>query len=136
MKAMRLRLAFALPVACAAWAQPGPVALGPVHSAGDHFRVSLLSETFPVTINRMTAWKAHVETPDASPALDLKIGVAISATGLARLAPTAPRVTAALSGGDYVIEGVKFDMAGHWRVELRIDSGAIADRATFDIDVK
>src|SRR5919108_5431003 len=42
--------------------------------------------------------------------------------------PTQPRVTRALGGGVYEIEGLRFSMGGWWEVKLAIDSPAGADR--------
>ena len=47
--------------------------------------------------------------------------------------PTAPRVTEELGGGDYLLEGVKFQMPGHWVVNLSIDASGASDSVTFEL---
>jgi YtkA-like len=47
--------------------------------------------------------------------------------------PTQPRVTRALGGGVYEIEGLRFSMGGWWELKLAIDSSAGADRVTFNL---
>jgi hypothetical protein len=47
--------------------------------------------------------------------------------------PTQPRVTRALGGGLYEIEGLRFNMGGWWELKLAIDSPAGADRVTFNL---
>lgn len=47
--------------------------------------------------------------------------------------PTQPRVTKALGGGVYVIEGVRFNMGGWWEFRLSIAGNAGADTVTFNL---
>ena len=47
--------------------------------------------------------------------------------------PTQPRVTKALGGGVYVIEGVRFNMGGWWEFRLSIAGSAGADTVTFNL---
>ena len=47
--------------------------------------------------------------------------------------PTQPRVTKALGGGVYVIEGVRFNMGGWWEFKLAIAGNAGTDVVTFNL---
>jgi hypothetical protein len=47
--------------------------------------------------------------------------------------PTKPRVTKALGNGEYVIEGVRFNMGGWWEFELDIAGNAGTDTVTFNL---
>lgn len=47
--------------------------------------------------------------------------------------PTAPAVTKRLEHGQYLIEGMKFNMPGWWKIELTISGPAGADIATFNL---
>lgn len=49
--------------------------------------------------------------------------------------PTQPRVTRALGGGMYEIEGVRFSMGGWWQLKLAVDSPAGADSVTFNLEL-
>ena len=49
--------------------------------------------------------------------------------------PTQPRVTRALGGGVYEIEGVRFSMGGWWELKLAIESAAGADSVTFNLSL-
>lgn len=49
--------------------------------------------------------------------------------------PTQPRVTRALGGGVYEIEGVRFSMGGWWEIKLAIESAAGADTVTFNLSL-
>jgi hypothetical protein len=46
--------------------------------------------------------------------------------------PTEPEITEA-SGGDYLLEGVKFSMAGWWELKLDITAGDQSDTVTFNV---
>ncbi|HEX7705239.1 MAG TPA: FixH family protein [Thermoanaerobaculia bacterium] len=47
--------------------------------------------------------------------------------------PTQPRVTKALGNGEYVIEGVRFNMGGWWEFKLAIAGKEGADTVTFNL---
>jgi hypothetical protein len=49
--------------------------------------------------------------------------------------PTQPRVTKALGGGVYVIEGVRFNMGGWWELKLAIAGNAGTDTVTFNLSL-
>lgn len=98
-----------------------------------HFRVSISSKAEPIPINRMHAWVVAVAARDGKPVtgatVDFGGGMPDHGHGL----PTAPRVTKALGGGGYLIEGMKFHMSGHWQLKLAIESGHVKDEVTFNI---
>jgi len=47
--------------------------------------------------------------------------------------PTRPRVTKALGGGAYQIEGVRFNMGGWWELKVAVDGTAGSDTVTFNL---
>lgn len=47
--------------------------------------------------------------------------------------PTRPRVTKALGNGEYVIEGVRFNMGGWWELKLAIAGKEGTDTVTFNL---
>ncbi len=47
--------------------------------------------------------------------------------------PTEPEVTQELGGGDYVVEGLRFHMAGRWQVKFVINAGGQRDSVTFNL---
>jgi len=49
--------------------------------------------------------------------------------------PTEPAVTADLGEGRYRIEGIKFNMMGHWVVDFRIDAQPGTDTARLELDL-
>ena len=104
-------------------------------SADGLYRVELRNLPEPVPLNRMHEWIVHVEAADGTPVTGASIamdgGMPIHDHGL----PTAPRVTAELGNGDYRLEGVRFQMPGHWVVELAIDAAPGTDSVAFDLNL-
>jgi len=96
------------------------------------YRVALQPPAQKPAINQMHAWKVRLATPDGTPvrAASFKVdgGMPQHGHGL----PTQPRVTRELEPGTYLLEGMKFSMAGWWEVKLTIDAAPGADKVTFN----
>lgn len=97
------------------------------------FVVAIKSQVEPVPLNALHAWVVHVETAQGEPVTGARFeiggGMPMHDHGL----PTAPRVTEELGGGDYLLEGVKFQMPGHWTLSFDISGGGIEDSVTFEL---
>ncbi len=98
----------------------------------EHYRVSIAPEAEPVVINTLHNWVLEIMTPDGKPVekaeVSLDGGMPAHGHGL----PTAPQVTEYLGDGKYLIEGVRFNMAGWWQVSFTIN-GHHADTTRFNI---
>ncbi len=97
------------------------------------YRVSYHSKVEPIPLNRIHSWTLHLETADGDAVDDAQIavygGMPLHKHGF----PTAPRVTQGLGNGDYLVEGVKFSMSGHWELWLNIRSGDQSDKAVIHV---
>ena len=125
-----------LMAAAAMTAQALAQAQAPKRSARGEFEVSVESRLDPLSINRLHAWVATVRDRQGRAVESARIDIDGAVPGLDRHMPTAPRVTKALGDGRFQIDGVKFDMAGRWRLRLRIDADGVSDSVEFDILVK
>lgn len=98
-----------------------------------HFVVAIESRVEPIPLNELHAWVVSVSAPDGTPlqdaAIDVDGGMPMHDHGL----PTAPAITEALGDGRYLLEGVKFQMPGHWTVTLAIDADGMSDTVTFNL---
>ena len=98
-------------------------------------QVSLRSQLVPLTINQMHGWVITVLDPDGNPVTDAEIegegGMPLHNHGL----PTRPQVTRNLGDGDYLLEGVRFNMPGQWEFRLVIAAGEVRDTIRFELDV-
>lgn len=110
-------------------------ALEPQTSDNGLFTVGAVSRLDPVVINETHAWTLHVETADGSAVTDAEITVDGGMPEHDHGFPTAPRVTENLGEGDYLLEGVRFNMAGGWVMTLEISSGGQSDSVTFEFEL-
>ena len=100
------------------------------------FTVSAVSNLDPVVINETHAWTLHIETADGSAVTNAEIAVDGGMPAHNHGFPTAPRVTENLGEGDYLLEGVRFNMGGGWVMTLAISSGDLNDTVTFELELK
>lgn len=118
--------------------QPRPAdsefGMGPRTSAGGRYQATLETPE-PLRVRRMHAVRLTVRTAAQAPVEGATIivdgGMPQHGHGL----PTQPRVTRALGGGTYQVEGLKFNMGGWWEVKFRITSAAGTDSVTFNLDL-
>ena len=98
-----------------------------------HFMVSVTPQDPDFKRNTMHNWIATVTTPDGAPVegavLRIDGGMPQHGHGL----PTAPQVTTYLGDGQYLIEGVRFNMSGWWEFRLDISAGDTSDSITFNL---
>ena len=99
------------------------------------YRVSLAPETDPFDRNVLHSWIATVRTADGAPVDAAKIAIGGGMPQHGHGLPTAPQATAALGGGRYRIEGVRFNMSGWWEFKLHVEADAGADDVTFNLDL-
>ncbi len=97
------------------------------------FEVSISSNLEPLALNEIHSWTIHVTTAGGDPVEGGEIGVDGGMPQHNHGFPTAPEVTEELGGGDYLLDGVKFSMAGWWELKLDITTGDQQDSVTFNI---
>ena len=102
---------------------------------GGHFNVSATSRLDPVVINETHAWTLHIETADGSPVTDAEITIDGGMPEHNHGFPTSPRVTENLGEGDYLLEGMRFNMGGVWVLTLEISSGEQSDTVTLEVEL-
>jgi len=110
--------------------------LEPQTSENGRFTVSAVSRLDPVVINETHAWSLHIETADGSPVTDAEIAIDGGMPEHNHGFPTAPRVTENLGEGNYLLEGMRFNMGGVWVLTLEISSGGQSDAVTFEFELK
>ena len=111
-------------------------ALDPQVTENGLFTVSAASRSDPVVINETHAWTLHIETDDGSPVTDAEIAIDGGMPEHNHGFPTAPRVTENLGEGDYLLEGMRFNMGGVWVLTLEVSSGGQSDTVTFEFELK
>lgn len=97
------------------------------------FQVKVSSNMEPLALNEIHSWIVHVETADGAVVEDAQITVDGGMPQHNHGFPTEPEITGELGNGDYLLEGVKFSMAGWWELKLDIQSQDQSDSITFNI---
>jgi len=99
------------------------------------YRVSYTTEG-PVPVGRLHAWTLHVARADGTPMTDAAIAVDGDMPEHLHGLPTRPRVTRNLGNGDYLLEGVKFQMGGWWVMDFDITAAGRTERVRFNLQLK
>jgi len=98
-----------------------------------YFRVSYESRLQPLAINQIHAWVFHVETATGEVANDATISVTGGMPNHDHGLPTSPRMTQSLGEGNYLLEGMRFHMAGLWEITVIIEAGGQQDTVVISL---
>jgi hypothetical protein len=100
------------------------------------FKVSYTASTGDVPVNQMHEWTLHVETADGQPVDDAVIAVDGDMPQHGHGLPTRPQVTKNLGNGNYLVEGMKFQMGGWWLMDFTITANGQTDVVNFNMMLK
>jgi hypothetical protein len=100
------------------------------------FNVSYAASTGTVPVNQMHQWTLHVETADGTPVEDATISVDGDMPQHGHGLPTRPQVTQNLGNGDYLVEGLRFQMGGWWVMDFTITADGQTDTVRFNMQLK
>lgn len=97
------------------------------------FKVSYTASTGIVPINQMHQWTLRVETADGKPVEDATITADGDMPQHGHGLPARPQVTKNLGHGDYLVEGMKFQMPGWWLMDFTITANGQTDAVHFNM---
>lgn len=100
------------------------------------FRATFSSAVTPIPINELHNWTLHIETPDGKKVTDANVQVKGDMPQHGHGMPTQPRVTQNLGNGDYLVEGMKFQMGGWWVIEFDIATADRNDAVKFNLQLQ
>jgi hypothetical protein len=100
------------------------------------FRVSYTSDSTPIPINQLHRWTLHLETAEGQLVEQADIQVDGDMPEHGHGLPSQPRVTAYLGNGDYLVEGMKFQMTGWWVVDFAVSVDGERDQVRFNLLLK
>jgi hypothetical protein len=89
-----------------------------------------------VPVNKLHTWTLHVASPDGQPVDGAQIAVSGDMPQHGHGMPTRPQVTRSLGNGDYLVEGMKFQMGGWWVIDFDITANGQTDRVSFNLMLK
>ncbi len=119
------------------WSNPVHAAdvSGPWASADGHYSVRIESQLEPLVINRIHAWVVSIADEDGNPVGDAQVALAGGMPAHDHGLPTSPMMTDDLGDGRYLVEGIRFHMAGAWRLELVITAADVEDTVLIEVDL-
>jgi hypothetical protein len=97
------------------------------------FRATIRPAVEPIPINRLHSWTLHVETPDGKPVENATITPHGDMPQHGHGMPTTPEVSTYLGQGDYLVDGMKFQMGGWWVVDFDVSANGKTDRVSFNL---
>lgn len=106
-----------------------------IASEQGQFTLSVTPGVEPIPMNTMHGWIIHLEAagrPLENAQISIDGGMPAHGHGL----PTQPKVTANLGGGNYQVDGFRFQMPGAWQVNFHVTAGNINDAATLTFTVR
>jgi hypothetical protein len=101
-------------------------------SAQGRFVVQMEPPATAPAINQIHSWQIKLTSPDGAPVSNARIAVGGGMPQHGHGLPTRPQVTRELTGGTYLMEGMKFSMAGWWEIKLAIQAAEGSDTAIFN----
>lgn len=100
------------------------------------FSLTLQTESRnPAPINQFHNWLIGIRDQDGKPVYPAAFSVTGGMPSHGHGLPTQPKVTQYLGDGKYLLEGLKFNMAGEWQLKFHILSGEQQDSAETVIHV-
>lgn len=100
------------------------------------YRVAIAPQIGPVVQGALHSWVATVRLPDGEPVEDATISVDGGMPQHGHGLPTSPQATGHQGEGQYLIEGVRFNMGGWWELKLDISAPAGDDTVTFNLVIE
>jgi hypothetical protein len=134
MQQMAIGITAVIVLIAAPWAQSGEPLL--LQSEAGWFSLQITGLARRERLNRLHGFDLSLATAGDRPAA----GALVTIGGQRRYAPsslpTAPQVLPGPGAGSYRVEGLRFHMAGEWRLVLDIEFEQIRDRAVVDLVVQ
>jgi hypothetical protein len=97
------------------------------------FEVTYSSSVTPIPINQIQTWTILVKTSDGQLVEQAEITVDGGMPQHGHGLPTQPQVTDNLGAGNFLVEGLKFQMPGWWEVTFHITANGDSDSVTFNL---
>jgi hypothetical protein len=115
-------------------AKPAPSEFGLGPRTSDEGRyVATLAPADPLRVRKLQSVRVSIVDANGNAVEGATISVDGGMPQHGHGLPTRPRVTKALGGGVYEIDGVRFNMGGWWELKLAIAGAAGPDRITFNL---
>ncbi|MFN8573115.1 MAG: FixH family protein [Gemmatimonadaceae bacterium] len=104
-------------------------------SESGRYRATIKPDGDSIPRGKLQSWTLHVETTDGAPVDSVAITIGGGMPQHGHGLPTKPQVTRYLGHGDYLVEGMKFNMGGWWVVKFRVGTASGQDEVVFNLKV-
>ena len=101
----------------------------------DHYEVRFDSQLKPIVINQIQSWVMYVQTDDGLCVKGAEITVVGGMPEHNHGLPTAPLVRPGANDCEYLVEGLRFHMAGRWELYFKIKAGDKTDTLMVSLDL-
>ena len=104
-------------------------------SENGEYVFSLYSTDPGIPFKKIHNWVIHIETKDGKPLENARVFVFGGMPAHQHGFPTRPRVKQYLGNGDYLVEGIKFNMPGDWEMRFNIKEGMKSSRVVYQFNL-
>jgi hypothetical protein len=121
---------------CMAWMPPVPKNIDTARvrvSESGMYRGTIKADGDSIPQGKLQQWTLHLESAAGAPVSEATIAVNGGMPQHGHGLPTKPQVTKQLGNGDYLVEGMKFNMGGWWVVKFRVSAAAGVDTVVFNL---
>lgn len=122
------------PAGDAGGAGPQPLVMQALSDRGI-YRVAIKADVAPLPLRSFHTWHARLTTADGKLVVPHSFTLRGGMPGHSHGLPTAPQITPTETEGEFLIEGVKFNMAGRWVFAVQITADQGTDDVLFEFDV-
>jgi YtkA-like len=102
-------------------------------SSGGLYKMSYTPNLSPIPVNQLHTWTLHLENAQGQPINDATILVNGDMPQHGHGLPTKPVVTDKLGNGNYLVEGMKFQMTGWWVMDFAVTANGKPDKIEFNL---
>ena len=105
--------------------------------ASEHgiYRAEIMPEGDSIPQGKLQKWTLHLNAANGAPVSAASVAIDGGMPQHGHGLPTKPRVTRDLGNGNYLVEGMKFNMGGWWVVKFHVDSEAGNDTLVFNLNL-
>jgi hypothetical protein len=97
------------------------------------YRGTIIPAGDSIPQGKLHSWRLRLEDPAGVPVDGARIVVDGGMPQHGHGLPTRPQVKHLAASGDYLVEGMKFNMGGWWVVKFRVDAAAGSDSLVFNL---
>jgi hypothetical protein len=97
------------------------------------YRGTIIPAGDSIPQGKLHSWTLRLEDSAGAPVNDARIVVDGGMPQHGHGLPTRPQAKRLASSGEYLVEGMKFNMGGWWVVKFRVDAAAGSDSLVFNL---